>query len=218
MNEKLLETSVRITVDTHTIEGDLAIPKGANGIVLFAHGAGSSRHSPRNNFVAEKLQAGGLGTLLMDLLTPEEKKEDQRNRQVRFDVDHLGRRVTETVDWLQQPETRDLMVGFFGSSTGAAGALIAAAERQDQVHAVVSRGGRVDLAQPILDHVRAPTLLIAGENDVQVLSLNRDALQLLAGEKTLKIVSGAGHLFQEPGALEEVARLSRAWFQRYLGE
>lgn len=208
---------VNVTLDSATIEGNLNIPEGAEGIVLFAHGAGSSRNSPRNNFVAEQLRQGGLATLLIDLLTPDEKKIDRRTRQVRFDIDRLGRRVVGTTDWLRdQAKTEKLNIGIFGSSTGAAGALIAAAERPGIVDAVVSRGGRVDMAESILDQVKAPTLFIVGEKDVQVLNLNRQALDGIAVEKQLEIVSGAGHLFEEPGALEEVARLAQEWFMDHL--
>lgn len=208
---------VNVSLDSATIEGNLNIPEGAEGIVLFAHGAGSSRNSPRNNFVAEQLRQGGLATLLIDLLTPDEKKIDRRTRQVRFDIDRLGRRVVGTTDWLRdQAKTEKLNIGIFGSSTGAAGALIAAAERPDVVDAVVSRGGRVDMAESILDQVKAPTLFIVGEKDVQVLNLNRQALDGIAVEKQLEIVSGAGHLFEEPGALEEVARLAQEWFMDHL--
>ena len=208
---------VHVAVDSDTIEGDLTIPEDAEGLVLFAHGAGSSRQSPRNNFVADELRAGGLATLLIDLLTPDEKEIDRRTRQIRFDIDRLGTRVVGTIDWLlDQPETKALNIGVFGSSTGAAGALIAAAERPDVVQAVVSRGGRVDMAEDILDEVEAPALFIVGEKDVQVLELNRQAVAQLETEKQLEIVSGAGHLFEEPGALDEVARLAREWFLRYL--
>jgi len=208
---------VNVSLDSATIEGNLSIPEGAEGIVLFAHGAGSSRNSPRNNFVAEQLRQGGLATLLIDLLTPDEKEIDRRTRQVRFDIDRLGRRVVGTTDWLRdQAETEKLNIGIFGSSTGAAGALIAAAKRPDVVDAVVSRGGRVDMAESILDQVSAPALFVVGEKDVQVLDLNRQALKKVEVEKQLEIVSGAGHLFEEPGALEEVARLARAWFKDHL--
>ena len=208
---------VHISMDSATIEGNLSIPEGAEGIVLFAHGAGSSRHSSRNNFVADELRAGGLATLLIDLLTSDEKDIDRRTRQIRFDIDRLAERVVGTTDWLlEQPETEALNIGVFGSSTGAAGALIAAAQHPQAVDAVVSRGGRVDLAEAVLDEVRAPSLFIVGGNDTQVLRLNRQALDQMKAEKKLEIVSGAGHLFEQPGALDEVARLAREWFQRHL--
>lgn len=208
---------VQVSTDGATVEANLSIPDGAEGIVLFAHGTGSSRHSPRNNFVAEELRQGGLATLLIDLMTPEEKELDRRTRRVRFDIDRLARRVVGATDWLlEQPETQDLNLGYFGSSTGAAGALIAATERPEAAKAVVSRGGRVDMAEDVLDQVRAPTLFIVGGNDHRVLELNRQALEKLTSEKALEIVAGAGHLFEEPGALEEVARLAREWFQEHL--
>lgn len=208
---------VHISTDSATVEANLSIPDGAEGIVLFAHGTGSSRHSPRNNFVADELRDGGLATLLIDLMTPEEKDVDRRTRQVRFDIDRLARRVVGAADWLlEQPETQDLNLGCFGSSTGAAGALIGAAERPEVVKAIVSRGGRVDLAEDVLYQVHAPTLFIVGGNDYRVLELNRQALQKLTSEKSLEVVAGAGHLFEKPGALEEVARLAREWFQEHL--
>lgn len=208
---------VRVSVDGTTVEANLSVPEGAEGMVLFAHGTGSSRHSPRNNFVARELRQGGLATLLIDLLTPGEKEVDRRTRRIRFDIDRLAGRVTGAVDWLrEQPETDDLHVGGFGSSTGAAGALIAAARRPDVVEAVVSRGGRVDMAEAILDQVEAPSLFIVGGNDRQVLDLNRQALAQMETEKQLEVIAGAGHLFEEPGALDEVARLAREWFQRHL--
>jgi dienelactone hydrolase len=216
-DQKQADDLVHIAADSAFIEGNLSIPKGAEGVVLFAHGAGSSRHSSRNNFVAEKLHQGGLATLLIDLLTPEEKEIDRRTRRIRFDIDRLGERVVGATDWLlEQPETADLNIGIFGSSTGAAGALIAAAERPQAVEAVVSRGGRVDMAEAVLDEVAAPTMLIVGGRDVQVLSLNRQALAQLGTEKELEVIAGAGHLFEEPGALDEVAALAREWFQRHL--
>jgi dienelactone hydrolase len=208
---------VRVSVDGTTVEANLSVPEGAEGMVLFAHGTGSSRHSPRNNFVARELRQGNLATLLIDLLTPREKEVDRRTRRIRFDIDRLAGRVTGAVDWLQkQPETGDLPVGVSGSSTGAAGALIAASRRPGIVEAVVSRGGRVDMAEAILDAVEAPSLFIVGANDTQVLDLNRQALAQMDTEKQLEIIAGAGHLFEEPGALDEVARLAREWFQRHL--
>ena len=209
--------SVRVSVDSTMVEADLSVPDGAKGVVLFAHGTGSNRHSPRNNFVAERLRQDAMATLLIDLLTPEEKAVDRRTRRIRFDIDRLAKRVVEAVDWLKEKTSpEDLPVGIFGSSTGAAAALVAAARRPEAVSAVVSRGGRVDMAAEVLNHVRAPTLFIVGEEDRQVLSLNRQALARLEIEKALQVVSGAGHLFEEPGALDEVAKLSRDWFQRHL--
>lgn len=216
-NQESTGKLVHVSFDSAVIEGNLSVPKGAKGVVLFAHGAGSSRHSPRNNFVADDLREGGLATLLIDLLTPEEKDIDRRTRRIRFDIDRLAERVVGATDWLQeQSETEGLEVGLFGSSTGAAGALIAAAERPDVVEAVVSRGGRVDMAEPVLGEVKASTLCIVGGRDLQVLRLNRQALEQLRAEKRLEVIPGAGHLFEEPGALDEVARLAREWFQRHL--
>ena len=185
--------------------------------MLFAHGSGSSRHSPRNRHVAQFLREGALGTLLIDLLTSGEEKAEAATGHLRFDIDLLGERLVALTDWLRaQPDTRGLPVGYFGASTGAAAALVAAARRPEIVRAVVSRGGRPDLAGPALSRVAAPTLLIVGERDALVVDLNRDALGKLRGEKALAIVPAATHLFEEPGALDEVARLAREWFRRYL--
>lgn len=211
------EEAVRIPVDSTMIEGDLVITEGSEGIVLFAHGSGSSRHSPRNRFVAQWLQEGTLSTLLADLLTKEEEDIDMKTRRLRFDIDLLAGRVVGAIDWLkQQDQTKGLKVGTFGSSTGAAAALIAAQIRAEHVQAVVSRGGRPDLASAILPQVKAPTLLIVGGNDVAVLKMNEDALSRLGGDRKLEIIPGATHLFQEPGALESVALAARQWFQRFL--
>ena len=200
------------------LPGDLVIPGGAKGIVLFAHGSGSSRHSPRNRYVASVLHNAGLATLLIDLLTPDEERVDNITRSLRFDIEMLSNRLTGAVDWLaRHPATSDLPVGTFGASTGAAAALGAAADRADRVVAVVSRGGRPDLAGSVLARVHAPTLCIVGELDAPVLELNRAALSILASEeKELQIVPGATHLFEEPGTLEEAARLARDWFVRHL--
>jgi dienelactone hydrolase len=195
----------------------LSIPHDAAGVVLFAHGSGSSRFSPRNRFVAAELQAGGMATLLMDLLTPEEEREDQITGRLRFDIGLLAERLVAATDWLAgQVDTKELPVGYFGASTGGGAALVAAAERPDAVGAVVSRGGRPDLAGDALPFVRAPTLLIVGGNDAPVIEMNRWAMARLRCEKQLRIVPGATHLFEEPGALEEVARLAREWFTRHL--
>jgi putative phosphoribosyl transferase len=208
---------VQVAAGPVTLEGNLSLPATARGVVLFAHGSGSGRHSPRNRYVAQVLQDGGLGTLLIDLLTPQEEAIDLQTRHLRFDIGLLTERLVGATDWLrQQPATRDLGIGYFGASTGGAAALVAAAARPDDVKAVVSRGGRPDLAGPALPHVRAPTLLIVGGRDEQVIELNREAFAQLRCEKQLVIVPGATHLFEEPGALEEVARLAREWFQRYL--
>jgi pimeloyl-ACP methyl ester carboxylesterase len=204
--------------------GVLTLPPTASGIVVFAHGSGSGRLSPRNRAVADVLVDAGFGTLLVDLLTPEEESEDMLNARFRFDIRLLADRVTGAIDWLGYdavvgdlpPMVRDLPVGCFGASTGAAAALVAAAERPDRVAAVVSRGGRPDLAGDALQRVTAPTLLIVGSVDVEVLRLNRQAQAELGGESQLEIVPGAGHLFEEPGALEHVAALTRDWFQQHL--
>jgi putative phosphoribosyl transferase len=211
------ERQVQIPAGPVKLEGMLGIPEGARGIVLFAHGSGSSRHSPRNRFVAETLRQASLATLLMDLLTLEEEAIDQQTGQHRFNIGLLARRLVSATDWLARAsETRQLRVGYFGASTGAAAALVAAAARSDIVSAIVSRGGRPDLAGMALVQVRAPTLLIVGGQDRQVLALNREALAKLQGEKKLEIIPGATHLFEEPGALEGVAALARDWFVRHL--
>lgn len=200
------------------LEGELALPESPLGLVLFAHGSGSSRHSPRNRYVADALQEGRLGTLLMDLLTPAEDQIDSRTAELRFNIELLAERVIAAVDWAgSHPALQGLTVGLFGASTGAAAALVAAAGRPAQVIAVVSRGGRPDLAGAALPQVRAATLLLVGGDDRTVLELNREALRELRGEKELKILPGATHLFEEPGALEEVSRLAQKWFVRHLG-
>jgi pimeloyl-ACP methyl ester carboxylesterase len=212
------ERPIAISADGARLLGDLTLPGEPRGLVVFAHGSGSSRMSPRNRAVAQALADTGLATLLMDLLTGEEEAVDLRTRHLRFDVELLGQRVVATVDALaSEPGLGALPVGTFGASTGAAAALIAAADRPERVHAVVSRGGRPDLAGDALARVTAPTLLIVGERDPQVLRLNREAQALLAGESRLEIVPGATHLFEEPGALERVAALAREWFLRHLG-
>jgi dienelactone hydrolase len=201
------------------LEGDLVLPERAVGIVVFAHGTGSSRHSPRNRRVAATLNEAGIGTLLIDLLTGAEEQLDRITGQLRFDIGLLARRLIASIDWLRgNGPTASLPIGLFGASTGAGAALVAAAERPDEVAAVVSRGGRPDLAGAALPRVRAPTLLIVGGADEQVLELNRRALELLQAEKQLVVVPGATHLFEEPGALEEVASLATEWFSRHLGE
>jgi dienelactone hydrolase len=212
------ERQVRIPTGSVTLEGDLGIPEGARAVVLFAHGSGSGRHSPRNRFVARALRDAGLATLLIDLLTAEEEAEDMYTGHLRFDIPLLAGRLVGATGWLgQAPGTADLRTGYFGASTGAAAALVAAAQRPDAVGAVVSRGGRPDLAGTALPRVRAPTLLIVGGHDEPVIALNREALvRLGAGEKQLVIIPGATHLFEEPGALEEVARLARDWLTRHL--
>lgn len=208
---------VQVKAGPVTLEGNLVVPEGARGVVLFAHGSGSSRHSPRNRYVARVLQEGSLATLLIDLLTPEEEAVDIRTGHLRFDIGLLAERLAGATDWLtRNAATSALRIGYFGASTGAAAALVAAAERPDVVAAVVSRGGRPDLAKDALPRVQAPTLLIVGERDVPVIELNRQALVQLQVGKELIIVPGATHLFEEPGALEEVARHARQWFEQYL--
>jgi putative phosphoribosyl transferase len=217
MERKVEERPVRVAVGSVTLEGDLSLLDGANGLVLFAHGSGSSRFSPRNRHVARLLNAAGLATLLVDLLTPSEEEVDQRTAHLRFDIDLLAARLAGATNWVALlPDTRRLHIGYFGASTGAAAALVAAAEVGHLVHAVVSRGGRPDLAGPALTHVLAPTLLIVGGNDVPVIELNQRALAHLRCEKKLVIIPGATHLFEEPGALDEVAKLARDWFARHL--
>jgi putative phosphoribosyl transferase len=213
-----MTTAVRIPVGTVAVDGDLDVPYAATGVVLFAHGSGSSRLSPRNRYVAEVLEQARLATLLLDLLTPEEEAIDEQTAQLRFDIGLLAKRLVLAADWLRKhEETADLPIACFGASTGAAAALIAAVERAGVVHAVVSRGGRPDLAADALDRVDVPTLLIVGELDSQVLELNEQALRRLgAAVKRLEIVPGATHLFPEPGALEQVAQLARGWFVDHL--
>jgi len=199
------------------LDADLVIPEAARAVVLFAHGSGSSRHSPRNRYVARELQRAGLATVLADLLTPAEEQVDARTGRLRFDIGMLGQRVTALTDWLAgYRATASLPVGLFGASTGAAAALVAAAARPGSVAAVVSRGGRPDLAGDHMRTVRQPTLLIVGELDTVVIELNRAAMRKLGGEARLEIVPGASHLFEEPGTLEQVARLAQAWFTRHL--
>jgi dienelactone hydrolase len=211
------ERSVTVPVGEVRLAGDLSVPPDARGLVVFAHGSGSGRFSPRNRAVADFLVRSGLATLLMDLLTAEEEAEDLRTARLRFNVRLLGDRVTGTIDWLASSgDVRDLPLGCFGASTGAAAALIAAAERPQRVAAVVSRGGRPDLAGEALRRVTAPTLLIVGGRDAEVLELNRLAQAELKGESQLVVVPGASHLFEEPGALEKVAMLARDWFLEHL--
>lgn len=208
---------VRIPADSVMLDGNLHLPPNASGIVLFAHGSGSSRHSPRNRFVAQFLQETGLATLLIDLLTADEEFADRVTRQLCFDITLLAKRLEAITDWLMQnPETQRLKIGYFGASTGAAAALLAAANHPEGVSAIVSRGGRPDLAGPALSKVRAPTLLLVGGEDGPVIKLNQKALAQLQVEKRLDIIPGATHLFEEPGTLEEVASMARQWFEHYL--
>jgi putative phosphoribosyl transferase len=217
MESNCEERLVRIAAGRVMLEGNLSLSEGARGIVLFAHGSGSSRLSPRNRYVAQLLNQAKLATLLVDLLSPQEEAVDLRTAQLRFNIGLLAERLVGVTDWLvQQRDTGPLRIGYFGASTGAAAALVAAAERPEIVRAVVSRGGRPDLAGPVLARVEAPTMLIVGGNDPLVIELNRAALAQLRCEKKLVIVPGATHLFEEPGALDEVARLARQWFERHL--
>jgi len=208
-----LEQLVHIPIDSIKLEGSLALPRQSSGLVIFAHGSGSSRFSPRNNFVARVLREAGIGTLLMDLLT----EEEDSIYQTRFNIHLLTERLLLATSWLQkQMHTKDLVIGYFGASTGAAAALKAAAFEGSKIGAVVSRGGRPDLAEEALSRVQSPTLLIVGGNDDIVIKLNREAYSRLKGKKQLVIVPGATHLFEEPGTLEEVARLATDWFKQYL--
>ena len=210
--------SVEIALPEAVLSGDLTLPEGVRGLVVFAHGSGSSRHSPRNRFVAERINVEGLGTLLMDLLTVEEEREDEVTREWRFDIGLLARRVAQVVEWVgRQKELAGLEVGLFGSSTGAAAALVAAADLPEgSVRAVVSRGGRPDLAGRALGRVGCPVLLIVGGYDDVVIDLNEQAREAMTCETELVIVPGATHLFEEAGALERVADLAAGWFERRL--
>ncbi len=213
----ILSEEISVSADGVALGGALTVPATAEGIVLFAHGSGSSRYSPRNRSVAQYLNGRGLATLLFDLLTPAEEAIDARTRAIRFDIALLARRLVGATDWIrEQPQAKRLAVGYFGSSTGAAAALVAASEQDEVVRAVVSRGGRPDLAAEALTGVRAPTLLIVGGHDREVLALNESALAQLRCDKRLEIVPGATHLFEEPGALEQVAGLAGDWFARLL--
>ena len=211
-------TEVQIPAGRAVLSGNLTIPENALALVLFAHGSGSSRHSPRNQFVARTLNGGGLGTLLFDLLTPEEEALDIYTREHRFNIGLLAERLVHATNWTrQQDQLRDLRIGYFGSSTGGAAALVAAAELPQDVGAVVSRGGRPDLAGDALPKVQGPTLLIVGGNDDIVIELNEMARDQMRCEVKLEIIPGATHLFEEPGALEQVAKLASDWFSLHLG-
>ena len=211
------EQTIRVPVESGYIDGDLFVPDTARGVVLFAHGSGSSRHSSRNRYVAQELNTAGLATLLIDLLTSAEEEIDVRTRRLRFDIPLLARRLLHAADWLGAAEsTQELRIGCFGASTGGGAALVAAAERPDDIAAVVSRGGRPDLADNALPRVRAPTLLIVGGNDGPVIGMNRKAMAQMRAPVQLEIVPGASHLFEEPGTLERVAALARDWFAAHL--
>jgi putative phosphoribosyl transferase len=217
--ETLEQTSsaVTIPIEGAELEATLAVPERAGGVVVFAHGSGSGRHSPRNRYVADRLVRAGLGTLLLDLLTPAEERYDRETAELRFDIDRLAARLVIAIDWLRGDDRlAELPVGVYGASTGAAAALIAAAERPERVDAVVSRGGRPDLAKDALERVTAPTLLIVGERDPQVLDLNAEAAERMRNPATIEIVARAGHLFEEEGALEQVAELAVDWFAAHL--
>jgi dienelactone hydrolase len=212
-----ITTDVTIPAGNARLAGALALPDGATGIVVFAHGSGSSRFSPRNQEVAASLRDDGFGTLLFDLLTEREGLVDERTRELRFDIPLLGERLVAAIDWLRgDGTTRDLPLGLFGASTGAAAALVAAAARPDAVAAVVSRGGRPDLAGEVLARVRAPTLLIVGGLDAPVIPLNEEAQAQMRGEIDLAIIPGATHLFEEPGRMDEVITATERWFRRWL--
>ncbi len=207
-------TEVQITVGSHKLFGELQIPEKAVGLVVFAHGSGSGRHSSRNQFVARFLESKKLGTLLFDLLTLEEEKIDEMSRELRFDIPFLAKRLIHATEWVEK--NHSLPIGYFGASTGAAAAIAAAVQKKDVIRAVVSRGGRPDLARSDLRNVSAPTLLIVGSLDEEVIELNQAALQSLQCVKKLEIVPGASHLFEEPGKLQIVANLASSWFLQYL--
>lgn len=217
-NKEKKSVEVQIPIGPIYLGGNLDIPAGARGIVIFVHGSGSSRFSPRNQYVAQELQNDGLGTLLFDLLTEEEEGIDMLTRSFRFDIDMLSKRLIDVTRWvLSRQDTKELNLGYFGASTGAAAALIAARELKDAVKAVVSRGGRPDLAGDDLMYVQAPTLFIVGGKDTEVIKLNQWAFErMVITEKEIKIIPGATHLFEEQGALEKVSRFAGDWFRRYL--
>ena len=210
-----LNRVARIRAGDVELEGELKAPKAATGIVVFAHGSGSSRHSPRNQFVAQILRDAGVGTLLFDLLTRDEEIAEERTRHLRFNIGLLAERLMYASEWLAREVSDPACIGFFGASTGGGAALVAAAELGNSVRAVVSRGGRPDLAGEALPRVTAPTLLVVGGLDTQVIVLNQQAYDQLQCEKQLRIIPGASHLFEEPGALEKVARLAAKWFQQH---
>jgi putative phosphoribosyl transferase len=211
------EGLVRVSAGSATLEGNLLIPPEATGVVLFAHGSGSSRFSSRNRYVAQELRRGGLATLLIDLLTMQEEAVDIRTAHLRFDIDLLASRLVGTIEWMsREPSTSRLRVGLFGASTGGGAALVAAARLPERVSAIVSRGGRPDLAGATLPKVKAPTLFIVGGDDIPVIRMNQEAYDLMTCQRRMEIVPGASHLFEEPGTLERVAGLAREWFVVHL--
>lgn len=214
---KVDKRTIQIASGLVSMEGNFNVPEAARGVVIFAHGSGSSRHSPRNSYVAEELNKAGLATLLIDLLTPAEEMEDRATGHLRFNIPFLGERLINAAEWIaEHTDFPRIKIGYFGASTGAGAALVAAAQVPQAIDAVVSRGGRPDLAGEALAEVKAPTLLIVGSNDTPVIGMNEQALEKLQGEKKLEIVPGATHLFEEPGTLEKVAQLARQWFEKYL--
>jgi len=217
MNRVFESSAVSIPVGQDSIQGDLTLPAHAQGVVIFAHGSGSSRHSPRNKYVAEMLNRGALATLLIDLLTREEEVVDIRTAEYRFNINLLADRLIAATDWTARvPTLSGLALGYFGASTGAAAALVGTAKRPHRISAVVSRGGRPDLAAEWLEKVEAPTLLIVGEFDSDVISLNRIAAEAIHAPNEIRIVPGATHLFEEEGAMEQVASLAQEWFRKHL--
>ncbi len=213
------ECPVQIKIGDLALEGSLCVPTRAQAIVIFAHGSGSSRLSPHNHFVARELRLGGLGTLLFDLLTQQEEDIDEYSAELRFNIRLLADRLVGATEWIKDfAGAEDFKIGYFGASTGAAAALMAAAEKPDWVRAIVSRGGRPDLAPDALTKVKAPTLLIAGGDDTPVIDMNLSALRKLKTEKKMEVIPGATHLFEEPGALEQVSQLARDWFVKYLNK
>lgn len=212
-------SAIRVPIGDRALHGDLLVPPRPAGVVLFAHGSGSSRHSPRNQYVAQELEDRGFAALLIDLLTPEEEAVDVHTAEYRFDIGLLTERLVAIIDWLHAgPTTQMWPIGLFGASTGGAAAIVAASARPDEVRAVVSRGGRPDLAGAALGHCSAPTLLIVGALDHSVLGMNEDAMRRMRGSVSLEIVPGATHLFEEPGALDRVAQLAGDWFARHLSQ
>jgi putative phosphoribosyl transferase len=212
-----IQSALKIPVENVEVKGNMFLPQDTKSLVIFAHGSGSSRFSPRNQYVAKEFNKAGMGTLLFDLLTPGEEEEDTLTGQYRFDINLLSKRLVGVTKWLlNDPTTSKLKIGFFGASTGAAAALIASTKLPEEISAVVSRGGRPDLAEPFLSQVRAPTLLLVGGWDEEVISLNEQAQNRMKNENKLVIIQEATHLFEEPGKLEEVAKLATAWFRKYL--